>query len=65
MYGDDLSDETLELNNIGRNGLMIGFIGLYLLSTGVKQSFKITQNADLKTFFEDDLKLKKEDGIEG
>ncbi len=65
LYGDSLTDQSLQLNNIGRNGLMIGFIGFYLLNVAIKQSFKITQNQDLKTFFEDDLRLNQNKAVFG
>lgn len=44
---------------------MVCFIGFYLLNTGIKQSFKISQNGDLKTVFEDDLKLHDNKAIQG
>lgn len=57
LYGDTLTNELLELNNIGRNGLAVTFIGFYLLIVSLKQAFNVSKNEDLKIVIEDHLKF--------
>lgn len=45
------------MNNIGRNGLVVAFIGFYLLIISLKQVFNVSKNEDLKIVIEDHLKF--------
>lgn len=40
-YGGNLTDESLQMNNIGRNGLAVALTGLYLMTAGLKQACKV------------------------
>lgn len=58
-YGDDLTDESLQMNNIGRNGLAMALTGLYLMTAGLKQACKVHSAQELKIVFEDDSRLEQ------
>ena len=53
----------MELNNIGRNGLTVTFIGLYLLIVSLKQAFNVSKNEDLKIVIEDHLKFENKQAL--
>jgi hypothetical protein len=44
LFGETLTNESLEMNNIGRSGLAICFIGLYLLISSIKQAGKVSSS---------------------
>jgi len=41
LFGNELTGEMLLLNNKGRNGLILVFIGIYLLNASLQQAFKV------------------------
>lgn len=65
LYGQTLTDESLQSNNIGRNGLAVTFIGIYLMSAAIKQACKVhsADKKDLKVVFEDDNKVEGREAI--
>lgn len=44
VFGDTLTGDALELNNKGRDGLVLMFTGIFLLSASIQQAFKINSS---------------------
>lgn len=44
LYGSSLADEALTLNNKGRDGLILMFTGIYLLTASLQQAFKVSSS---------------------
>jgi len=42
-FDSNLSGKALQFNNIGRYGLTIFITGLYILTSGIKQTFKVNE----------------------
>lgn len=59
LYDENFEDESLQMNNIGRNGLAVAATGFYLMTAGLKQACKIHSEWEMKIHFEDDSRLQK------
>jgi hypothetical protein len=57
LYGSTLTDESLQMNNIGRNGLAVVVTGFYLMTAALKQACKVHSEWELKIVLEDDSRL--------
>jgi hypothetical protein len=58
VFGGTLTGDALILNNKGRDGLVLMFTGIFLLSASLQQAFKVSSSEELNIVLEDDKQLR-------